>query len=43
MGNWLLSPVMVVGAFIGGLIGGGGGAVAGQKAGTEIYKRLEDR
>ncbi len=36
-------PGTAVGAFIGGLAGGGGGAVVGEKAATEVYKKLEDQ
>ena len=36
-------PGTAIGAFIGGLGGGAGGAVLGEKAATEVYKKVEDQ
>ena len=36
-------PGTAVGAFVGSLIVGGGGAVLGETAATEVYKQLEDQ
>ena len=36
-------PGTAIGAFLGSLGGGAGGAVLGEKAATEVYKKVEDQ